>query len=397
MPDKHVIIGDGVAGATAAEEIREKDEDADIKVFTDESEPLYNRIMLKSYMKGQLPGKDFARVHDEDWYDKRDIDLHLDTRIEDVNTESKIVETEDGETFPYDKLLIATGGSSRKLPFDEGYGNVHYMWTMDDAERIKNAAEESERAVVIGGGLLGIDLAVAFAANGAEVDYLIRESNWWSRGLDEKGAEIIHRKLQEKGVNVVKDTEVEAFRTDNGNATAALTTGGEEYGCDAVAVAIGQEPNSEIIDVEKNEKGMIRTDEFLKTSESDVYAAGNMVEYTSPVFGTGTLRGSWDHSEAMGKTAGRNMLGEAEEFDYINTYGVGHFNTQFLAIGDWSGKAASRKYSEDEYRRLFFKDDRIVGAVMIGYLKGQEEVKKIIKEEKVTGEREDLLEKDYWN
>ncbi len=395
MPDRYIIIGDGNAGATAAETIREEDGDADIKVFTDESEPLYNRIMLKTYMKGRLP-KQYTRVHDENWYEKRDIELHLETRVATVDTDEQSVETESGDTYSYDRLLVATGGSPRKLPFDDGHDNVYYMWTMEDAERIKNAAEESEEAVVIGGGLLGIDLAVAFAENDAETYYLIRESNWWSRGLDPEGAEIVHERLEEKGVNVVTETEVSGFETEDGKVAGVVTKDGDTYSCDAVAVAIGQTPNSDIVDVEKNDYGMIKTDEFLETSENGVFAAGNMVEYDSPVFERRIVNGSWDHSEAMGECAGRNMAAGKEEFDYVNTYGVGHFDVQFLAIGDWSGEPVSKRYSDDEYRRLFFDGDRLVGAVLIGYTAGQERIKEMIQEGRSFKDRDELLEKEHW-
>ncbi len=394
--EKFVILGDGNAGATAAKEIREVKEDAEIKILTDESEPLYNRIMLKNFMKGTLP-KQYTRVHDENWYEKRDIDLHLETRVKDADTGEKTVETESGGKFSYEKLLVATGGSPRKLPFDDGNENVYYMWTMDDAERIKNAAEDSEKSVVIGGGLLGIDLAVAFAENDSETYYLIRESNWWSRGLDKEGAEIIHRKLEEKGVNILTETECIDFETEDGEVSAVELGSGEKIGCDSVAVAIGQTPNSEFIEVEKNDYDMIKTDEKLETSAEDVFAAGNMVEYYSPVFERRTVNGSWDHSEAMGEAAGKNMAGADEDFDYVNTYGVGHFQVQFLAIGDWSGEPVSKKYSEDEYRRLFFDGDRLVGAVMIGYTKGQEKLKELISEKVELDDREKLLEKSYWD
>ena len=395
MTDKHVIIGDGIAGANAAETIRKHDEEAEIHVFTDESEPLYNRIMLKTYMKGSLP-KQYTRVHDENWYSKRDIELNLETRITDVDTESQVVETSNGEKQSYDSLLVATGGSPRKLPFDEGYDTLYYMWTMDDAERIKNAAEESSEAVVIGGGLLGIDLAVAFAENGAETHYLIRESNWWHRGLDKEGAEIIHRKMEEKGVNVVTNVEASGFQSD-GDQIEAVKTDEDEFECDSVAVAIGQTPNSDIVDVDKNAHDMIKTSETLETSAANVYAAGNMVEYSSPVFERRTVNGSWDHSEAMGECAAKNMMGEETEFDYVNTYGVGHFDVQFLAIGDWTGTPISRKYSEDKYRRLFFDGDRLVGAVLIGFTKGQNRIQEMIQEKETFEDREELLQKEYWD
>ncbi len=393
--DKIIIIGDGVAGATAAENIRERKEDAEIRVFTDDSEPLYNRIMLKTYMKGSLP-KQYTRVHDEGWYESRDIELHLDTRVVDVDQEGKEVKTGEGEAFEYDTLLMATGGNPREFPLDDGYGNVHYMWTMHNAEEIKEAAQEAEEAVVIGGGLLGIDLAVAFAENDAETHYLIREGNWWHRGLDGEGAGIIHDKLEDLGVNVVTEAEASEFVAEDGEVEKVVADSGEEFSCDSVAVAIGQTPNSEIVDVEKTDRGLIQVDERLRTSDEDIYAAGNMVEYYSPVFEERTVKGSWDHSEAMGECAGKNMSGEEAEFDYVNTYGVGHFDVQFLAIGDWTGEPVSKRYDDTHYRRLYFKGDRLVGAVMIGYTRGQEEIKEMIKNKREFEDKEALLEKSYW-
>jgi len=397
VAERYLIIGDGAAGATAAETIRKQDEEAEITVVTDDSEPLYNRIMLKTFMKGSLP-KQYTRMHDENWYDKRDIDLELETRVTEVDEENNEVETKDGETYTYDKLLVATGGSPRKLPFDEGYENVNYMWTMHEAQRIKESAEEADRAVVIGGGLLGIDLAVAYAENDAETYYLIRGENWWRRGLNSEGAEIVHDRLEDMGVNVMTETEAEDFNAEEGEVEEVVLDDGEIIeNVDSVAVAIGQTPNSDIVDVEKNGKDMIKTNEYLETSAEDVYAAGNMVEYSSPVFERRVVNGSWDHSEEMGETAALNMIGEKEEFDYVNTYGVGHFDVQFLAIGDWTGEPVSRKYEgEDHYRRLFFDGDRLVGAVMIGFTKGQERMKEMIQEKEKIEDRERLLDKDYW-
>jgi len=390
----YIIIGDGIAGATAAEKIREKDDEADIKVFTDESEALYNRIMLKTYMKGTLPVQ-YTKMHDEAWYDKRDIELFLDTRIDEVKTEYNKVISENGEEHAYDKILIATGGSPREYPLDNNYENLNYMWTSSDAEKIKESAENSDQAVVIGGGLLGIDLAVAYAENDCETYYLIRSDRWWNRGLSKKGAEIIHRKLEKKGVKLLTETEASEFVGDE-TIEKVVTDSGKEIEVDAVSVAIGQTPNSDIVDVEKNKASMIKVDEHLQSSDEDIYAAGNMVEYYSPVLEERTVKGSWDHSEAMGEYAASNMTGNDRPFDFVNTYGVGHFDVQFLAIGDWTGEPIERKYSEDEYRRLFFKNDKLVGAVMIGFTKGQEKIKDLIRSKKEIDNREALLEKSYW-
>lgn len=391
MSENFLVIGGGIAGSAAVETLRNESDSADITLVTDESEPLYSRIMLKNYMKGTLP-KQYTRVHDEKWYENRDIDLHLGTRIEEVDLDSRTAYA-DGKEFSYDKLLVATGGSPRKHPLDTGFENVHYMWTWGDADSVKDEAEASDSAVVIGGGLLGIDLAMAYASNGADTHYIIRGDTWWRRGLTGEGADIMHRKMEDAGIDVVTNAEVEEF--EGSGSVTAVAASGERYECDSVAVAIGQEPNSGFIDVEKSE-GMIAVDECLETSRNGVYAAGNMVEYRSPLFGEATVKGSWDHSEAMGETAARNMLGTREEFDYANTYGVGHFDVQFLAIGDWEGDSVERRYSDEEYRRLFFDGDQLVGAVLIGYTKGQERIRRFIEEKKCFDDREALLDKEFW-
>ena len=202
--------------------------------------------------------------------------------------------------------------------------------------------------------------------------------------------------MEEKGVNVVTETEIGEIQAEENEVEKLVSRSGQEFGCDVLAVAIGQTPNSKFIELEKNEAGMIETDSFLNTSEEDIFAAGNMVDYYSPVFEKRTVKGSWDHSEAMGEAAARNMMEMDEKFDYVNTYGVGHFDVQFLAIGDWNGKALSRKYSDEEYRRLFFKENRLVGAVMIGYTKGQEKIKELINEKEELSDREALLDKSFW-
>jgi len=397
---EYLIIGGGAAGATAAKVVAEEDSDASVTVLTDESEPLYNRIMLKTFMKGSLPVQ-YTRLHDESWYEKRDISLELETRVVDVDFDSMEVVTGEGGVFGFDRLLVATGGSPRRLPEDDGFDNVYYMWTMDDAKRVKESAADADSAVVVGGGLLGIDLAIAYAENGCETYYLIRDDVWWSRGLESSGAEIIHDKLEDMGVNIVTNSMVDELRSEDGVVTSVVDSNGSVYSVDAVGVAIGQTPNSGFVDLEKSEGGLIMTDEFLETSVDGVFAAGNMVEYYSPVFEKRCVKGAWDHSEEMGERAGMNMVAKDEDdikaFDYINTYGVGHFDVQFLAIGDWTGEdTVERRYSDSEYRRLFFKDDRLVGCVMIGFTKGQEKVKDLIAGKKRFDDKESLLDKSFW-
>jgi NAD(P)H-nitrite reductase large subunit len=389
---KYLIIGDGVAGSTAAEEIRRIDEEGSITSLTADSEPLYNRITVKTYMKGKMPKK-FTRVHQKDWYEEKDIDLNLNTRVVNVDAEEKIVETDRGEEFGYEKLLVATGGKKRKLPEDGNFGNTYYMWNWKDADRIKESAEAINKAVVIGGGLLGIDLAVIYAEHGCNVDYLIRGSHWWHRGISKKGAEIVHEKLEKKGVNVVTDCAVEKIRGED-KAREVVGSNGRTYSCDSVGIAIGRNPNFDFIEAEKTENGSIKTDKFLKTSREYVYAAGDLVNYYSPVFERRREGGTWDHSTAMGKAAGRSMADEEEEFYFVPSYGVGHFRVQLLSIGENYGKSICRREG-DNYIELFFEDNRLIGATMIGDVSSRDNITEAIEEKEEFGSKEHAL-KRFW-
>jgi len=360
---RYLIIGNGIAGATAAEELAEQEPEADIAVVTDEDRPLYNRILLKSHTKGKLPLQ-AAQVHTRDWYQERGIDLNLNTRIEEVMLNEKQAVSTDGDSFGYDRLLVATGGSPRRLPQDDGYDNLHYMWDWDDAARIGERAGEAERAVVVGGGLLGIDLAVSFAEQGCDTKYLIRGDRWFRRGLESESAEIVHQALEDKGVEVMTETEVVELDSEGEHVKAVVTDGGERIEADELGVAIGQKPNSGFIDVEKNEKQQIRTDERLRTSHPDVFAAGDQVEYKSPIFGR-TSFGSWGHSEAMGRCAARNMAGSERSFSYVNTYGVGHFDFAIESVGE-TGASIDEVDAEDAVVCLHSEAGTLTGAAAVG-------------------------------
>jgi NAD(P)H-nitrite reductase large subunit len=381
---KYLVLGDGIAGSTAAKTLASGN-DHEVTVLTDEERPLYNRILLKTYMSGKHP-VDISSVHTKDWYDDKGIELKLDTKALSVDTSEKTVLTSGGE-ISYDKMLVATGGSPKAFPLDEGYDNFYYMWNWDSAERIKQAAESSQTAVVIGGGLLGIDLAIAFAAHGCKTHYLIREGNWWSKGLDKKTADKVHRRLEKKGVDVHLNSEATKLESEDGKVNKVVyeNASGEisEIQVDSVAAAIGQKPNTDFVDVEKDSDGRIKTSAELQTSDPDIYAAGNTVKYRSVLFDRHTVHGSWDHSREMGKKAALNMLGseDAGVFRYVNSYGVGHFDKEIQALGDWSGSVTRVSCSQNT-ALVYSRKDCVVGAVQFGKVFDTDEVKRAIKDKK---------------
>src|SRR6056297_1758314 len=215
MTESYVIIGDGIAGSSAAETIREEEPDADITVITDEGEALYNRILIKEFAKGKLPEAPIS-IHEEEWYEERDIDLDLNTFVTGVDPDAHEVYTHDSGTYEYDKLLVATGGTPTQLPVDNSDAEgIHHFWTFQDARSIAEGAEAADSGVVVGAGLLGIDLAAVCAAQDIEANYIMRGNRWWRYGLSLDGAEIIHDALEEKGVTPVFESGVDHFETDD--------------------------------------------------------------------------------------------------------------------------------------------------------------------------------------
>ncbi|WP_424017946.1 NAD(P)/FAD-dependent oxidoreductase [Halorientalis pallida] len=401
MSASHVIIGDGIAGSSAAETIREQDPDADITVVTEEGEALYNRILIKEFAKGKLPEAPIS-IHEEDWYAERDIDLELNTVVTGVDTDEKVVTTHESGEIEYDKLLLATGGTPTQLPVDNSDAEgIHHFWTFQDARAIREHADESDTGIVVGAGLLGIDLAAICGAQDIEAHYLMRGNRWWRYALSLEGAEIIHDALEANGVTPVFDSGVDHFTTDDdGVVTGAVDPNGEEYEGEFVGVAIGLNFNTEFLrdtDIELDD-GIV-VDEYMQTNVEDVYAAGDITRFYDTILDDYTQNGAWGSAKEQGAVAGENMVAddEAEEFRWVSSYSITHFDFPFLSFGHptLGDDHAERKYSDTEWRRLAFKDGKLVGGVLIGDLAPQSKYKQLIREEReVADQKEVLLEQD---
>ena len=400
MSESYVVVGDGIAGSSAAETLRERDPDASITVLTEEGEALYNRILIKEYAKGKLPEAPIS-IHDESWYEDNDVDLRLNTVVTDLRPDDHEIETHDGETISYDKLLLATGGTPTQIPVENGGADgIHHFWTFQDARRIKEDAEASERAVVVGAGLLGIDLAAICGAQNVDAKYLMRGECWWRYALTQEGGEIIHNALRDIGVEPVFDSGVDHFEVDDdGHVEAAVDPSGERYPCDWAGVAIGLDFNVELLQgTEIEADNGIVVDEYMRTTVEDIYAAGDVTRYHDTITGEREQNGSWGSAKEQGSIAATNIVadGEEEAFRWVSTYSITHFDFPFLSFGHPTigDEHAERKYSDTEWRRVAFKNGKIVGGVLVGDLSAQSAYKRLMKEERVvTDQIEALLEK----
>ncbi|WP_284010029.1 NAD(P)/FAD-dependent oxidoreductase [Haloarcula pelagica] len=401
MSTSHVIIGDGIAGASAAETIREADPDANVTVITDEGEALYNRILIKEFAKGKLPEAPIS-IHEPEWYEERDIDLELNTHVTSVDADAHEIHTHKGVTYEYDKLLVATGGTPSQLPVEHSDADgIDHFWTFQDARSIKRHAEECEKGIIVGAGLLGIDLAAVCGAQGIDAKYLMRGNRWWRYALSEDGAEIIHEALRDNGVEPVFDSGVDRFEVDDdGRVEAAVDPDGNRYEGSWAGVAIGLDFNTEFLgDLDIEEDDGIVVDEYMQTSVEDVYAAGDLTQYYDTILNDRAQNGSWGSAKEQGSVAGTNMVADAEDeaFRWVSSYSITHFDFPFLSFGHPTrgDDEAERKYSDTEWRRLAFEDGQLVGGVLIGDLSQQSAFKQIMREElRVADRKELLLEKD---
>ncbi|MFT4923155.1 MAG: NAD(P)H-nitrite reductase large subunit [Haloarculaceae archaeon] len=401
MSTSHVIVGDGIAGSSAAETIREKDPDADVTVITDEGEALYNRILIKEFAKGKLPAAPIS-IHEPDWYEERDVDLELNTYVTGVDPDAHEVYTHEGEVYEYDKLLVATGGTPAQVPVENSDADgIHHFWTFEDARGIREHAADSDKGIIVGAGLLGIDLAAVCAAQDIDAHYLMRGNRWWRYALSLEGAEIIHDALEEHGVTPVFDSGVDRFEVDDdGYVEAAVDPDGNRYEGEFCGIAIGLDFNTEWLQGSgvETDNGVV-VDEYMQTNVDDIYAAGDITEFYDTIIGDRAQNGAWGSAKEQGSVAGENMVEDAEaaSFRWVSSYSITHFDFPFLSFGHPTrgDEEAERKYSDDEWRRLAFEDGQLVGGVLIGDLSQQSTFKQIIREERqVADQKEVLLEPD---
>jgi 3-phenylpropionate/trans-cinnamate dioxygenase ferredoxin reductase subunit len=399
MSQSYVIIGDGIAGSSAAETLREEAPDAEITVITDEGEALYNRILIKEFAKGKLPEMPIS-IHDPSWYADRDIDIRLDTLVTGIDPDGHRLRTHEDEVLEYDKLLVATGGTPAQLPVENSDAEgIHHFWTFQDARSIRTHVESAETGVIVGAGLLGIDLAAICGEQGLDAHYLMRGDCWWRYALSPEGAEILHEAMRERGVTPVFQSGVERFEIDDdGHVTGAIDPDGDRYEGDFVGIAIGLDFNTEVLQgtgVECDDGVLV--DEYMETNVEDIYAAGDITRYHDTILDERAQNGSWDSAKKQGTVAAQNMLEpQSEAFRFVSSYSITHFDFPFLSFGHPTvgEESCERKYSDTEWRRLSFKDGKITGGVLIGDLSPQSAYKKLMREERVVADQtEALLEK----
>jgi NAD(P)H-nitrite reductase large subunit len=388
---RYVILGNGIAGQTAAEELRKLDGEASIVMIAAERHPLYNRVALPRYLRGQVRReKVFMRTVED--YVKHNLEIYFETWATEVDVADKIVRTNRGQEFPYDALLVATGGRPKPPPWpgcDDVSQTIGFQ-TLDDTDTIIEKADTSERVLVMGGSFIGYELAegVSFRKK-AQLTWIMR-GPWFLRYvLDEEGGKLCRQLGETQGVEFITSDEVQKFSRVNGRFLAE-TVNGKRVEFDLLTYGVGLDYYTEPVSRSgvKLDKGIV-TDSKLRASAPDVYAAGDIAVFYDLMVERHNQMGTWDNAEAHGKVAARNMAGADEDFFDVPTYTTTMFGSTLAVMGvtpDVQPDLESvRTFSFEEkfYRKLFFKNDRLVGAIMIGPPKGRKKLIEIMRSRQV--------------
>ena len=383
MPQRFVIVGNGIAGTTAAEALKQEVPDCEVSLIGLEPYPLYNRVSLPRYLKGGIP-RERVLLRSVQQHKERGIDLRLERRATGLDTEGKSVHFDDGSDLPYDALLICSGG--RPLPYpapgaDEVRDKTYGFQTLDDTETLIAKADASTDAVVVGGSFIAYELAEGFRHRNLTTTWIQRGPRFLRRVLDEEGGQMVDFLAKEAGVETVYNEEISQVAAQNGRVKVT-TSGGRHLTVDMLGYGMGLQMYQEWFEGSgiKFDKGVI-VDQYMETTVPGIFAAGDIARFVDLMLdGQYNQMGTWDNAEEHGKLAALNMLGRKVEYREVPTYTTSMFKSNLAVMGitpeNTSELESVTKLDLENrmYRALFFYKGRIAGGVLIGTPKGRKKL-----------------------
>jgi nitrite reductase (NADH) large subunit len=371
---RYLIIGDGVAGARAAVKIGEADQKGEIQIFTEEAYPFYYRVRFPELVAGEVAIQDIT-IHTKEWYQSRGISLHLEERITEVHPEKKEVISQKGITYAYDLLLMATGGNAF-VPPNKGAERrgVFTLRTMKDAIEMKEFSRGVNQTILIGGGLVGLETGGALLRRGVKVAVIEHNPRILPRQMDTEGAQILQRKMEGMGFSFFLNADSEEIfgkeRVEGLRLKDERVVEGQ-----MVIVSAGVRPNLQLARAAGLEtKNGILVNDQLETRSEGIFAAGDVAEHR------GRCYGIWPAAQRQGEIAGVNMAGGNLLYEgtvVSNTLKVVGIDLTSSGEIDAEGKLECVVKSDREkniYRKVVFKEDRIVGCILLGNVKGSLEI-----------------------
>jgi 3-phenylpropionate/trans-cinnamate dioxygenase ferredoxin reductase subunit len=357
---QYLIIGGGMTAAAAVDGIREIDPTGSIGVISMEPDLPYNRPPLS---KGLWKGDPLDSI----WRKPKGPapEFHLSHEIKQIIPKERRAIDSVGNVFTYDKLLLATGGTPRRLPFDDG--QIIYFRTLADYRRLRGLTEKGDRFAVIGGGFIGSEIAAALTMNGKKVTMIFPGDEIGDRMFPRDLAKYVSAIYKAKGVELLPGEKVVGSEA-RGNQRGVKTTSGKTLLVDAVVAGIGIEPNialAQSIGL-TTEHGIV-VDEFLRTSEADIYAAGDVAVFHNPALEKRMRVEHEDNANTMGRLAGRNLAGMTEAYNHLPFFYSDMFELGYEAVGEVDSRLemfADWKRPNEEGVVYYLKKGRVRGVLL---------------------------------
>ena len=379
-----LIIGASLAGAKAAETLRNEGFEGRVVLVGAEEERPYERPPLsKDYLRGEA-GRERVYVHGEDFYAEHDIELRPGRTAVDMNASLREVALDDGERLRYDRLMLATGAEPRRLAIPGGeLDGVHYLRSVGDSDVLRGRLDRGGAVVVVGAGWIGAEVAASARQRGLEVTVVAPDAVPLERVLGREVGDVYRDIHTEHGVRMLLGTRVEAFEGD-GAVERVRTSDGRHLECDFVVVGIGVQPRTQLA----AQAGLaigdgILVDEHLQTTAPGVFAAGDVAGAQHPFYRERIRVEHWANALRQGPAAARNMLGAAEPYDclpyfFSDQYDVGMEYSGFARTWDrvvFRGDPASR-----EFIAFWLAGDRVQAGMNTGVWDVVDPIQRLIRD-----------------
>lgn len=388
-----VIVGASLAGAKAAETLREEGFDGRVILVGEETDRPYERPPLS---KGYLLGKDereSVHVHPAEWYDEHNVELRLGTRATAIDRDAHQVVLDGGDRIGYDKLLLTTGSVPRRLSLPgSDLDGVLYLRYLPDSDRIGAELRDGARLVIIGGGWIGLEVAAAAREKGASVTVVEMAPLPLQRVLGDEVAQIFATLHRDRGVDLRLGTGLREFRGTDGRVSTVVLSDGTELPADAVVVGVGIAPAVELAEAAGLEiDNGVKVDASLRTSDPDVFAAGDVANSFNPRLNSHIRVEHWANALAGGPAAAKAMLGQEVSYDpvpyfFTDQYDLGMEYAGYTSAGNYDKVVFRGDPASGEYIAFWVGDGRVLAGMNVNVWDVSDEIQRIIR----TGKQVDL-------
>jgi NADPH-dependent 2,4-dienoyl-CoA reductase/sulfur reductase-like enzyme len=368
-----VIVGGGLAAARVATAFRRAGGAGPVTILSADTAPPYNRPPLsKGFLRGEIEAE-ATFVQTEAVYREIDVDLRLASEVASVDTRARTVALTDGTQVPYDRLVLASGSLPRSLGTPgETLAGVHTYRTLDDAEAVRAAAESASRALVIGGGFIGMETTASLRRRGLAVTQVdVADSLYASLSAPELSRSL-ERLFAERGVDVILGDVVAEFRGSGGKLTGAVTRAGREIEAELAIVGVGVRPSTGYLEGSgvDLERGTVLVDERFASNVPGIWAVGDIANFHDPVFGHRRLIQHWTNANHHGQQLGRLLAGENTPYDQVAFFFSEVFGTKLGLLGDLDGGhdelVMRGSLEEGALIGWYLRDERLVAALIVG-------------------------------